>query len=81
MKKQEAVAFRSQNCMITYTIWRFVKLPMLEERVPDRFWLGVPLKQRQYPRTQKNLHCFFFFPLIFMNQNLQTETVVRLTVQ
>lgn len=31
----------------THTLWRFVKLPMLGDRIPDRFWLGVPLQQKK----------------------------------
>lgn len=32
----------------TYMIWRFVKFPMFGERVPDRYWLGVPLHNTPY---------------------------------
>lgn len=37
---------------LTYRIWRFDKLPMLGESVPDRPWLGMPLR----PPTQKSNH-------------------------
>lgn len=28
---------------LTYTSWRFVRFPMVGERLPDKFWLGAPL--------------------------------------
>jgi len=47
---------RERRECCTYTIWRFVKFPTLEERVPDRFWLGVPLHYEHYPpKTQFKL--------------------------
>ena len=48
------MVFKSLNFMVTHTIWRFVKFPMLGERVPDRFWLGVPLKQKTTSKNSKN---------------------------
>lgn len=36
------------SCWRTYTIWRFVKLPILGERVPDKLWLGVPLQNKDH---------------------------------
>jgi hypothetical protein len=31
----------------TYTVCRFGKEPMLDERVPDIFWLGIPLTNKK----------------------------------
>lgn len=32
-----------QGSSYTYIIWRFVKFPVLGDKVPDKFWLGIPL--------------------------------------
>lgn len=51
--------------VITYTIWRFVKLPIVGERVPDKFWLGVPLQQDNLSNINKRSFIGLLLPFIF----------------